>query len=1226
MKSVKFLVVLMSIIILVGFQSFLCSSTRSYYISPDPYDNDTCGMDGDMVLQPCFSLKELDEEDMLSNNGFMTLILLPRTHIIYRNFNAFNISVLEIIPWSEQKEVLIDCQMLSKFVFHGIEKLEINSVTFNSCSLEYDVIERDETIVNDTVAGLIHIENCVFANSREDFAVTIQNDWLKLKISVLINRCNFSSNNGALNLNPDVEYVGENNIDIVINDTMFLNNFFQDDENGILYMFYADMKLSKSVFSNNTAPQGGAIDTSYSSMIIESTIFQNNQAYDGDGGAINSFATNLTILNCSFLRNSARKLGGAIYVTDFYAVVVKNTVFMKNKANSGGAIFSEYANIMDSSFKGNLATVEGGALYFYESGSNDRVSIVNTHFTSNQAGLGGGAVFCAKCSSRPGLRIDGGYSHINSALNGGFVYLSACKLTITRNNFDIIGNNATKGGAIYAKGSTVEFEITSVTLEKNTAKESGGAMYLISSQITTIIGSRVKFYQNKVTSESGKGGAIFFLDNNNCELKSGSNGQCFIKVSYHSQRPFLFLNNSAANGPVLYGGLLDRCFQRNSDNPMKLNGIQFFKEFSVYSNASLAITSDPVKLCLCSNLSLLNCEVRELSITKMRGQAFNLKLTSVDQDQHSLASIIKANYEESSAELGKGEGRKRSNECNLLSYHIFTAYDSATLVLQPEGPCERSPLSIFTIHVSLTSCSVGFEQKNDRCSCDRRLIKYVTLCDIDTYSVKKKGSTWLRYDDQHLKIHRNCPLDYCQVSSDTISLLSPNEQCANHRSGVICGSCQDNYSIALGSSHCLHCTSHAFIWLILGFAVAGMALVALLLVCNVTTSAGTLEGLIFYANVISISGLTGLESCSIHPILSVFVAWVNLDLGIETCFYPGMDTYQRTWLQFAFPLYIWLLVGAIIVASHYSSTAMKLFGSNNIAILATLFLLSYTKVLKTIITALSFTQVLKSNANDVTAELISYKVWTYDGNIEYLKGGHVALFIVALLFLLFLFLPYTLLLIFGQCLRSMSVRRRWIMKVIFSTAFTSIMDAYHAPYNRRHRYWTGFMLLTRCILFLVFATIYRESDSRIVTNMYITTLVVSGILTIKTCITKVYKKNYLNILEISFLLNLLILSATLYYLKGTNSSESITCKSTSASISVSLLTFIGILAYHTYLQARKTRFYRTLMRLISDKLPKKVKAEEDILTMISANDKSAEKKLPTRTLVELREELLASDK
>lgn len=132
-------------------------------------------------------------------------------------------------------------------------------------------------------------------------------------------------------------------------------------------------------------------------------------------------------------------------------------------------------------------------------------------------------------------------------------------------------------------------------------------------------------------------------------------------------------------------------------------------------------------------------------------------------------------------------------------------------------------------------------------------------------------------------------------------------------------------------------------------------------------------------------------------------------------------------------------------------------------------------------------------------------MWTYDGNINYLKGKHVALFTMGLLLLVFLFLPYTLLLIFGQCVRSLPVRRRWMQRLIRSTTFISIMDAYHAPYKKKHRYWTGLMLLTRCVLFLTFAS-YGDGGS--LQNMYITTLVIFGILVIKTYTNRIYKANY----------------------------------------------------------------------------------------------------------------------
>ena len=92
-----------------------------------------------------------------------------------------------------------------------------------------------------------------------------------------------------------------------------------------------------------------------------------------------------------------------------------------------------------------------------------------------------------------------------------------------------------------------------------------------------------------------------------------------------------------------------------------------------------------------------------------------------------------------------------------------------------------------------------------------------------------------------------------------------------------------------------------YLSLVLPFAVAGLGLVALLMVLNLTVSVGTINGLIFYASIIQISESTGIFffHWSI-PVLSQFIAWLNLDLGIETCFYKEMTGYQKVWLQLFF--------------------------------------------------------------------------------------------------------------------------------------------------------------------------------------------------------------------------------------------------------------------------------------------------------------------------------------
>jgi hypothetical protein len=1161
------------------FLSFLCivfTEALIYYISPD---NEPCIVNGSTAPTPCFSFQELCEDrTLLSNKTQLILLLLPGTHVIPHghNLSVSDVQVLDILSWNAQQEVEVKCERQAEIIFRDIGELEISLLNFTFCNIhgEYTRINTRRTV---------KIHSCIFAESREKYALTFKYDVI-MAMNMSIHNCTFMSNNGGI-LCIGYQY---KEFSMDVSDTVFINNW-RSGVGGALHMTYVKCRLQRSQFVLNEAASGGAIYLVKASLLIAHTEFKGNIATDpksGKGGAIyasqsydlvtvhsiflenaanesggacsfHNMRSIITISHSHFRNNLARKGGGAIVLSSLLTdLELNNSMFVGNAAKFGGAIFNSgkirivnsqfninvagsggaiYSSEMkgtilrNDSFKNNFAKINGGAVYDYSEGI-VTFEIHGCQFESNFAKIAGGVLYYI--GSYIAVTISHATFEYNQAEHGGAIYIYRHLRRVgegghvfMQNGLNFVGNKAADGGAMYAVNSILTLDSANTTMANNSALIKGGALFLDNSNIQTSGESQIRFYKNTVTSSAGKGGAIFVLDSD-CYNSIIS---CFLDVQ-RSNLILAFNENIATYGSVLYGGLLDRC-DLNVPQPKPL-AIDYFKNHSQYEPLTpSAISSDPVQVCLCINSTQPNCNLRELTnITKMRGETVELALVVVDQDKNPLLSIVRAFYNERQADVNVGEGRRPvRSQCTRLSYHVFTSEPSVTMVLEPVGICERAPFSIFTIHITLFPCIRGFQLSKDRCVCERRITEYFgnnVVCDINTQSIKKEGSIWLRYDEQHLQLQNTCPLDYCNVTSDTISLLSPDEQCANHRSGVICGACQGNHSIGLGGNKCLYCTSnYTFIWLTLVFAAAGVALVTLLLVCNMTISTGTLNGLIFYANVVSISGLTSLQNCSIHPMLSVFLAWLNLDFGVETCFYPGMDTYQKTWLQFAFPLYIWLLVVAIIVASYYSSTAMKVFGRNNIAILATLFLLSYSKILKTIVTALSVTQILVGSAENVSDQLVPHKVWTHDGNIEYLKGKHMALFTVSLLFLFLLFLPYTMLLILGQCVRSMSVRRCWVLWCIRSTAFISIMDAYHAPYHRRHRYWTGLLLLARCILLLVFA-----ADNRTIVNVYATTLTGIIILCFKTFSIKMHENFYFDILEYSFHLNLVILSSTLSFM------------------------------------------------------------------------------------------------
>ena len=141
-----------------------------------------------------------------------------------------------------------------------------------------------------------------------------------------------------------------------------------------------------------------------------------------------------------------------------------------------------------------------------------------------------------------------------------------------------------------------------------------------------------------------------------------------------------------------------------------------------------------------------------------------------------------------------------------------------------------------------------------------------------------------------------------------VSLSDPSltVQCDFNRTGIVCGQCQKNFSLALGSLHCIPCDNF-YIALIVPFALIGVALVAIIFLLRLTVSVGTLNGLFFYANILQANHQAYFPRATIN-FFTVFTSWLNLDLGIETCFYYGMDIYTYSWFQFLFPFYVWLLV------------------------------------------------------------------------------------------------------------------------------------------------------------------------------------------------------------------------------------------------------------------------------------------------------------------------------
>ena len=1128
------------------FMILLASSGGTpYYITPSDdiiAGNNTCFFEG-QSLQPCSTLETLAAEGTLGFfNDFgenVTVFFFPGRHVTRNDTDLIFASFKSVIltPLDENgSEILIECKAKMTISFLFVDMIIIRSFKFHSCGRQDILMTRSVIRIKGDMTVAIKILNSSFISSIGS-AVTVTGNTVELEIDR--SQFKFIQNATACGAICATSRDGDSPFksNVSISDSIFENNLVRalslDSGIQILHRSSSIINIENSSFMNNTSVRGAAIDITNmflaSTSLIHST-FDSNRAVTDDGGAIHIHVISnhsFIIADCTFQNNRAARDGGAIkmLISGRSHAVITNSLFLANICDHAGG---------------------GISFYFPDRDRVQNLTLRSVTLEENSAQSGGG--LSANANYLQVIILDKVILRHNYAVNGGAISIE--RVVIDTYRYVMLVRNKAKsaGGGLLASESNIFLKGKIVSFRNNSAKERGGAIFLSKSFFSVDKGT-LSFISNQALF----GGALF-IENSINWCKGNNYYPCFFRNAEHED--YYFHDNKADKGPVLYGGFLNTCNLGS--------GIRQFSTLLSTHDPENYITSDVMNVCFCDNEQNIDCSMRYVNLSAIRGESISLKVTTIDQFRQFKPSFV-GNCDDSTLVFGEGEcNHYLSNACQSIKFHVYSREVFGDVILRSGGPCKE--INKLTVTATFLQCPRCFQLApgKDRCECDRRLGLDVQ-CHIDdnVTTVKKQGRSWFQYHDDMLQVCKHCPLGYCKSNVIFQPLADVNEsQCDNNRSGIVCGACKDSFSVALGSSRCIDCSSYKYniLWLIPLFAVMGLILVLSMLLLELTISIGLINGLIFYANVLSISIFINTNNCFMTSI-SVFISWVNLDFGIEKCFYSELNIYQKTWLQFVFPLYIWLLVGLIIIFSHYSTRVMKFLGRKVIPVLATLFLLSYAKMLKTIITVFDFIEVLTGDADNISDKLVPRKVWSHDGNVNYLSGEHIPLFIVALLFLVILFLPYTLLLTFGQCLRSLP--RRKGLKWLHSTAFVSIIDAYHAPYNRKHRYWTGALLFIRCILLIAFVSSYKVNS--LISNTFATAIVTIILLVFKASIKNgIYRSSLANIFENIFLLNLGVLASTVYYLEGVNSPKPKVCACITASISVALVTFLAIIACHIY--------------------------------------------------------------
>ena len=944
------------------------------------------------------------------------------------------------------------------------------------------------------------------------------------------------------------------------------------------------VEVSNSIFKNNKGCLGGNL----------AVVFNTTQPFHGK----------VLIQDC-LIKNGTAEYGGGLYI--FYLSAPDSNDSCSLEHNS----VINLTTIASTTFEDNIA-LTGGGLY---TGLTESLAICNPyrilitnnclfqHNTLNRIGFGGVAIHSMNFLA---------FGYKNQILLQFLLVIKESEFT--RNIVSKYSKWSNSGsGVIYVKTNR-HAEMENVAIYDN--QYSG--IVIVDSNL--VLSGSVEICNNNGSSGGGMlfcSNSIMFLTpnttvtiaNNHVEHAGGgicvedqclqSKPACFFQPDYEaSVQPKLnstiqvnLINNSAKYaGDQIYGGSIDFCYIMDSPfHNVSLHegdSVEAYNQFfTIQPNESYSVTSPQRHVCLCfrndNGTMERNCSSNQCTQWSVYpGGSLNLSVAVVGQLDGTVPGTVYAELKArndiiQSLEPGQTVQKTTGKECDKLNYTINTNDHNATLVLNVQFVGDKSfaeHLKLFKpleILIEIMNCPLGFYNANVSCHCLRPLQEGFD-CYIGNKTIIPHSGYWIGYSQSFynattILYSTGCTVDYCKnvqpgnqpnITSQQTHFPDQDNQCQFGRTGILCGACPINFSVILGSSDCRHGCSNLLLILIPLFAVMGVLLVILLLTLNMTVTEGTINGLLFYANIVQISNkifFRGQNVPFLTYLLRGFIAWINLDFGVSTCLYSGMDDYVKAWLQFAFPLYIWLITGIIIYLSRHFTFVTRMVNKNGVKVLATLILMSYAKMLRASIVAIHFKVLHHLDPINGSNDNITL-CWYSDCNLQYMKGRHIPLGIAGFISGLCL-LPFAFVLLFTDLLS----------KVSFFTCMWKLkpfLDAYTGPFTNQGRYWTGLLLVVRLALFV--ASSFNHSTGTTSLNVTLANIVIVFLIILPWLLqTGIYCKRWLNALECLFLLNLAFLSTgTQYFLFYHKHHLQVWL--THLSVGLAFTTFIVIILYHVH--------------------------------------------------------------
>ena len=259
-------------------------------------------------------------------------------------------------------------------------------------------------------------------------------------------------------------------------------------------------------------------------------------------------------------------------------------------------------------------------------------------FLKNEGENGGAVVLSRNVSVVIGQFSEVSFVRNRAQESGGAVYARESQIVITGQNLSFVENEADDGGAIaLTRGSTIYLEDnSSVPFVRNHAYHYGGTIYYVDDYTEDYADFSKCFYGSLSPKFLTKDASLIDILN-------------YIKSTHFSIE---FYNNTAEFArTAIYGGSVDFCkfsvdYQVLPDylaaGTSQTSIFDSLFHFHPSTQQLSFISSNPTRVCLCSNMSIPDCSVIEYTITAYPGETFTIP--AVGQRFGAVPSTLHSNF------------------------------------------------------------------------------------------------------------------------------------------------------------------------------------------------------------------------------------------------------------------------------------------------------------------------------------------------------------------------------------------------------------------------------------------------------------------------------------------------------------------------------------------------------------------------------------------------------